>query len=71
MKAWMCLRSEPRFGCGISAGRPGPRNAALYGLLTFARETGVIPLEALEAAVRESPIAQYVPAEALEDLALA
>lgn len=47
-------------------GRAGPRNAALYGLLTFARETGVVPPAALVEAVRESPIGKYIPAELLE-----
>lgn len=47
-------------------GRAGPRNAALYGLLTFARETGIISPEALVAAVQESPIGKHIPAELLE-----
>jgi hypothetical protein len=41
--------------------RAGPRNAAILGLLTFARETQVIPVGAMLAAVRESPIGQYIP----------
>ncbi|MFQ6102440.1 MAG: thiamine pyrophosphate-dependent enzyme [Anaerolineae bacterium] len=50
-------------------GRAGPRNAALYSLTTFARETGIVPPEALVKAVRESPIAKYVPAKVLEEAA--
>ncbi len=50
--------------------RAGPRNGALYGLLTFARETGIIPPEALVEAVRESPIGRHIPAELLEEAAL-
>lgn len=41
--------------------RAGPRNAAIYSLLTFVHESGVIPTEAMLAAVRESSIAEYVP----------
>lgn len=52
-------------------GRAGPRNAALYGLLTFVRETGVIPAGALKEAMRKSSIGQYIPAELLEDPVLA
>lgn len=49
--------------------RAGPRNAALYSLLTFAQETAVVPAEALAAAIRESSIGQYVPADLLKDFA--
>lgn len=45
--------------------RAGPRNAALYSLLSFVGETGVIPKDAMVAAVRESSIAEYVPEELL------
>lgn len=48
-------------------GQAGGRNAALYGLLTVARETGIIPAEALVETVKESPIGQYIPAELFED----
>jgi Pyruvate/2-oxoacid:ferredoxin oxidoreductase gamma subunit len=48
-------------------GRAGARNAALYALLTFARETGIIPPEALVETVRRSSIAQYIPEELLEE----
>jgi hypothetical protein len=47
--------------------RAGPKNAAVFGLLVFLRETGIIPSEALIEAVREDPIAQHVPREILED----
>jgi len=47
-------------------GRAGPRNAAIYGMLTVTREKGVIPLEALVEVVQSSSIAQYVPDELLE-----
>jgi len=47
-------------------GRAGPRNAAIFGLLTFVSETGVIPTEALVRTVRQSSIAEYVPDELLE-----
>ena len=46
-------------------GRGGPRNAALCGLVVFARETGVVPLEALVKVVREGPIGDHVPMEVL------
>jgi Pyruvate/2-oxoacid:ferredoxin oxidoreductase gamma subunit len=48
-------------------GRAGPRSAALYGLMVFARETGVVPPEALAQAVRESDIGDKVPAEVLSE----
>jgi pyruvate/2-oxoacid:ferredoxin oxidoreductase beta subunit len=41
-------------------GRAGARNAALYALLTFLRETGVIPADAFLETVRESPIGKHV-----------
>lgn len=41
-------------------GRAGARNAALYALLTFLRETQVIPADAFLETVRESPIGKYV-----------
>jgi pyruvate/2-oxoacid:ferredoxin oxidoreductase beta subunit/Pyruvate/2-oxoacid:ferredoxin oxidoreductase gamma subunit len=47
-------------------GQAGPRNAALYGLLTFARETGIVSPEALVEAVKESPIGKHIPVELLE-----
>lgn len=47
-------------------GRAGRRNAAIVALLTFARETGVVPPEAFVEAVRQSPIGRHVPDEALE-----
>jgi pyruvate/2-oxoacid:ferredoxin oxidoreductase beta subunit len=47
-------------------GRAGPRNAAIYGLLTFVAETDVVPTAALLAAVRESSIAEYIPDALLE-----
>lgn len=50
-------------------GRAGPRNAAIYGLLTFVRETSAIPGEALVETVRESPVGRHVPAELLENAA--
>ena len=46
--------------------RAGPRNAAIYSLLTFVEETGVIPTGAMLAAIRDSSIGKYVPAELLE-----
>jgi 2-oxoglutarate ferredoxin oxidoreductase subunit beta len=48
-------------------GRGGPRNAALYGLMVFARETGVVPPEALANVVRESSIGDRIPAEVLDE----
>jgi 2-oxoglutarate ferredoxin oxidoreductase subunit beta len=44
-------------------GRAGPRSAALYGLMVFARETGVVPPEALAEVVRGSDIGDRVPEE--------
>lgn len=41
-------------------GRAGARNAALYALLTFLRETEVIPADAFLETVRESPIGKHV-----------
>lgn len=41
-------------------GRAGARNAALYALLTFLRETGVIPADAFLETVRESPVGKHV-----------
>jgi hypothetical protein len=46
-------------------GRAGPRSAALYGLMVFARETGVVPPEALARVVRESDIGDKVSTEVL------
>jgi 2-oxoglutarate ferredoxin oxidoreductase subunit beta len=46
-------------------GRAGPRSAALYGLMVFARETGVVSPEALAQVVRESDIGDRVPEEVL------
>jgi Pyruvate/2-oxoacid:ferredoxin oxidoreductase gamma subunit len=48
-------------------GRAGPRSAALCGLMVFARETGVVPPEALAQAVRESDIGDRVPVEVLSE----
>jgi pyruvate/2-oxoacid:ferredoxin oxidoreductase beta subunit len=47
-------------------GRAGPRNAAVYSLLTMVRETGVIPEEALVETIRRSSIAEYVSDSVLE-----
>jgi pyruvate/2-oxoacid:ferredoxin oxidoreductase beta subunit/Pyruvate/2-oxoacid:ferredoxin oxidoreductase gamma subunit len=41
-------------------GRAGPRSAALYGLMVFARETGIVSPEALAQAARESDIGDRV-----------
>jgi pyruvate/2-oxoacid:ferredoxin oxidoreductase beta subunit len=46
-------------------GQAGPRNAALYSLLTFAQETNIIPPEAIVSSIRASSIAQYVPQQIL------
>jgi pyruvate/2-oxoacid:ferredoxin oxidoreductase beta subunit len=45
--------------------RAGARNAALYSLLTFVDETGVIQKEALVEVVKSSSIREYVPDELL------
>ncbi len=50
-------------------GRAGARNAAIYALLTFARETGIVPAEALVETVRESAIGKHVPVELLDEFA--
>jgi len=59
----------PQTGAQLRAvdlrGRAGPRSAALYGLMVFARETGVVPPEALAQLVRESDIGDRVPEEVL------
>lgn len=47
-------------------GRAGPRNAALCGLLTFVEESGIVPVEAMLAAVRESSLGEHVPDTLLE-----
>jgi Pyruvate/2-oxoacid:ferredoxin oxidoreductase gamma subunit len=46
-------------------GRAGPRSASLYGLMVFARETGVVSPEALAEVVRGSDIGDRVPEAAL------
>lgn len=46
-------------------GRAGARNAALYALLTFLRETEVIPPEAFIETVRESPLGKHIDLSAL------
>ena len=48
-------------------GRAGPRNAAIYSLLTMVRETDVIAEKALEDTIRRSSIAEYVPDSLLEE----
>lgn len=47
-------------------GRAGPRNAAIYSLLTLVGETEMIGSEALIEVIRESSIAQYVPDRLLD-----
>ena len=47
-------------------GRAGPRNAAIYSLLTLVSETEMIGSEALTEVIRESSIAQYVPDSLLD-----
>ncbi len=44
----------------------GPRNAAIYSLLTFVKASGLVPKAALVSAVRQSSIGQYVPDALLE-----
>lgn len=55
----------PQTGAEVHArdfrGLAGPQNAALYGLLTFAAESGVFPVEAMLRTVQESSIAEHVP----------
>lgn len=46
--------------------RAGSRNAAIYSLLTFVDESGVIPTEALVSTIRESSIEKYIPDELLD-----
>ncbi len=46
-------------------GRAGARNAGLYALLTFLRETGVVPPEAFVKTVQESPLGKHVDLAAL------
>jgi 2-oxoglutarate ferredoxin oxidoreductase subunit beta len=65
---WLDASLEaPESGAQVRAvdlrGRAGPRSAALYGLMVFARETGVVSPEALAHAVRESDIGDRVPEE--------
>jgi 2-oxoglutarate ferredoxin oxidoreductase subunit beta len=69
---WLDASLEvPETGAQVRAvdlrGRAGPRSAALYGLMVFARETGVVPPEALAQAVRESDIGDRVPEEVLSE----
>ncbi len=45
--------------------RAGARNAAVYGLLCFVEESGVIPMEAMVETVKTSSIGEYVPDELL------
>lgn len=49
------------------AGRAGPRNAPLYALLTFARESGVVPVEALVETIRRSSMSERVPPDLLAE----
>lgn len=42
-------------------GKAGARNAAVYALWTFLRETGVVPAEAFAEAVRRSPLGRHIP----------
>jgi len=46
-------------------GRAGARNAAIYSLLSFVEASGVLPKEALTAAIEASSIGEYVPDELL------
>ena len=46
-------------------GKAGPGNAAITGLLTLAQETGVVPVEAVVATVRESSISAHIPNDLL------
>lgn len=48
-------------------GRAGPRSAALYGLMVFAHETGVVSPQALAQVVRASDIGDRVPAAVLSE----
>jgi pyruvate/2-oxoacid:ferredoxin oxidoreductase beta subunit len=50
-------------------GRAGPRNAALYSLLTFAQETGTIAPPTLAHIIRESSIGDYIPDDMLAEFA--
>jgi pyruvate/2-oxoacid:ferredoxin oxidoreductase beta subunit/Pyruvate/2-oxoacid:ferredoxin oxidoreductase gamma subunit len=45
--------------------RAGAQNAAIYGLLTFVEESGVIPREAMVEAVRTSSVGALVPDDLL------
>ncbi len=50
-------------------GRAGPRNAALYSLLTFAQETDIIAPPTLSKIIRESSIGDYIPDDMLAEFA--
>jgi 2-oxoglutarate ferredoxin oxidoreductase subunit beta len=48
-------------------GRGGPRNGALFALVTLAREIGVVAPEALVRVVQDSSIGDRIPAAVLEE----
>lgn len=48
-------------------GHAGPRNAAIYSLLTFVGESGMIPTQALLTTVKESSIGEYLPDTLLKE----
>ncbi len=47
-------------------GYAGPQNAAIYALLTFMEESGLLPVHAMLEVVRQSSIGRRVPGELLE-----
>jgi len=63
---------EPQTGARVQVRdfreRAGARNAAIYSLLTFVDESGVIPKEAMVAAVQSSSIGAYVPDQLLQSM---
>ncbi len=47
-------------------GYAGPQNAAIYALLTFAEESGLVGVDAMLTAVRQSSIGRHIPQGLLE-----
>jgi Pyruvate/2-oxoacid:ferredoxin oxidoreductase gamma subunit len=45
----------------------GPKNAAIYALLTFVRETSILPIESLLKMVNQDSIRKYIPPELLQE----
>jgi 2-oxoglutarate/2-oxoacid ferredoxin oxidoreductase subunit beta len=45
----------------------GPKNAAIYALLTYIKETGILPNEALLNTIDQDSVRKYIPSELLQE----